>query len=61
MTVEIKKLNLKNRIALLNSRTGKENGKIVRKLERQLRNLNKNQGVQMYSRFCIKRHLLKRY
>ena len=41
MTVEIKKLNLKNRIALLNSRTGKENGKIVRKLERQLRNLNK--------------------
>lgn len=41
MTKEIKRLKLENRIALLTSRTNKENGKIVRKLERQLRNLDK--------------------
>ena len=34
------KLNLENRIALLRGRTGKENNKIVRKLERRLRKLN---------------------
>ena len=33
-------LNLENRIALLRGRTGKENGKIVRKLERRLRKLH---------------------
>ena len=32
-------LNLENRIALLRGRTGRENGKIVRKLERRLRKL----------------------
>lgn len=31
------KLNLENRIALLTGRTGKENGKIVKKLQRRLR------------------------
>ena len=32
-------LALENRIALLRGRTGKENGKIVKKLERRLRAL----------------------
>ena len=32
-------LILENRIALLRGRTGRENGKIVRKLERRLRKL----------------------
>ena len=32
-------LALENRIALLRGRTGKENGKIVKKLERRLRTL----------------------
>ena len=32
-------LNIENRIALLRGRTGKENNKIVRKLERRLRKL----------------------
>ena len=32
-------LALENRIALLRGRTGKENGKIVKKLERRLRKL----------------------
>ena len=30
-------LSLENRIALLRGRTGRENGKIIKKLERQLR------------------------
>ena len=34
------KLNLENRIALLTGRTGKENDKIVKKLQRRLRKLN---------------------
>lgn len=33
------KLNLENRIALLQGRTSKENGKIVKKLQRRLRYL----------------------
>ena len=33
-------LNLENRIALMRGRTGRENGKIIRKLERRLRKLN---------------------
>ena len=37
----LKEMKWENRIALLKSRTGKENGNIVRKLERQLRNLRK--------------------
>ena len=32
-------LSIENRIALLQGRTGKENGKIVKKLQRQLRAL----------------------
>ena len=36
---EYKILKLKNRIALLESRTMKENGRIVKKLKRQVRNL----------------------
>ena len=31
---------LENRIALLQGRTGKDNGKIVKKLQRRLRQLN---------------------
>jgi hypothetical protein len=38
MTKEIRMLDLQARIALLESR-GKDNGKIVKKLKRQLRNL----------------------
>ena len=37
---EIEILTLENRIALLRGRTGRENGKIIRKLERRLRKLN---------------------
>jgi hypothetical protein len=37
------KLRLENRIALLESRTQKENDKIVKKLKRQLRNLEKEE------------------
>ena len=32
-------LSIENRIALLRGRTGKENGKIIKKLERRLRAL----------------------
>ena len=32
-------LSLENRIALLQGRTGRENGKIIKKLQRQLRAL----------------------
>lgn len=32
-------LNLENRIALLRGRTGRENSKLIRKLERRLRKL----------------------
>lgn len=35
----LKKIQLKNRIALLKSRPDKENGNIIKKLERQLRKL----------------------
>lgn len=38
MTKEIKILNLKNRIALLSERN-KDNGRIIAKLKRQLKNL----------------------
>ena len=34
-----KKLKLENRIALLESRSAKDNGNIVKKLKRQLKNL----------------------
>ena len=37
MTKEIRTLRIENRIALLEARTKKENGKIVAKLKRQLR------------------------
>ena len=37
------KLRLENRIALLESRTQKENDKIVKKLKRQLKNLEKEE------------------
>ena len=37
----VRKIRMENRIALLKSRAGKENANIVRKLERQLRNLEK--------------------
>ena len=40
MNVEFKKLAITNRIARLKT-NGKENGRIIQKLERQLRNLNK--------------------
>ena len=36
------KLSLENRIALLQERTGKENGNIIKKLERKLRKLQKD-------------------
>ena len=39
----MQKLKLENRIALLKER-GTENGKIIRKLERQLRNIQKNES-----------------
>ena len=35
-------LNLENRIALLQGRTGRENGKIIKKLQRRLRKLTNN-------------------
>lgn len=35
----MEELKIKNRIALLESRSGKENGKIVSKLRRQLRRI----------------------
>jgi len=35
-------LTLENRIALLNGRTGRDNGKIVKKLQRRLRRLTSN-------------------
>ena len=37
----LKEMKLENRIELLKHRTGKDNHNIVRKLERQLRNLRK--------------------
>ena len=39
MNNDIRKIRYENRIELLNSRTGKENGKIVKKLQRRLRAL----------------------
>lgn len=38
-SVELKRLQITNRISLLESRSGKENHNIVRKLKRELRNL----------------------
>ncbi len=43
MTNDIRKMRYENRIDLMNSRTGKENGKIVKKLRRRLRNLAASQ------------------
>ena len=40
MSVEFKRLAITNRIARLRA-NGKENGCVIKKLERQLRNLNK--------------------
>ena len=40
MTKEIRKMRYQNRIDLMNSRTGKSNGKIIKKLQRRLRNLD---------------------
>lgn len=37
--MSLKKLSILNRIELLKSRSGRENGNIIKKLERQLRNL----------------------
>ncbi len=37
--MSLKKLSILNRIELLKSRTSRENGNIIKKLERQLRNL----------------------
>ena len=37
-------LSIENRIALLQGRTGKENGKIVKKLQRQLRQLKSQEN-----------------
>ena len=37
-----KKQMLENRITLLESRKGRENGRIIAKLKRQIRNLEKN-------------------
>lgn len=39
MTREFEIQQIKNRIALLKSRTGAENGNIIKKLERRLRKL----------------------
>lgn len=39
MSVEFKKLALQNRINRLRA-NGKDNGRIIKKLERQIRNLN---------------------
>ena len=40
ITPEIRKMRYQNRIDLMNSRTGKPNGKIIKKLQRRLRNLD---------------------
>ena len=40
MNNDIRKIRYQNRIELLNSRTDKENDKIVKKLQRRLRALN---------------------
>ena len=37
----MEKLRIENRIALLESRTQKENGNIIKKLQRKLRKLSK--------------------
>ena len=44
MTKEIKILNLQNRIALLSGRN-KDNGRIVAKLKRQLKNLTSEERM----------------
>ena len=44
MTKEIKILNLQNRIALLSERN-KDNGRIVAKLKRQLKNLTSEERM----------------
>ena len=41
--MEMKILALENRIALLRGRSGRENGKIIKKLERRLRRLRSEQ------------------
>lgn len=40
MNIELKKLAIQNRIDRLKT-NGKENGRVIQKLERQLRNLSK--------------------
>ena len=40
MTPKIREMRYRNRIDLMNSRTGKSNGKIIKKLQRRLRNLD---------------------
>lgn len=40
MTKKIREMRYRNRIDLMNSRTGKPNGKIIKKLQRRLRNLD---------------------
>ena len=40
MSIDFKKLAIQNRIARLRT-NGKENGRVIQKLERQLRNLDK--------------------
>ena len=44
MTKEIKILNLQNRIALLSERN-KDNGRIIAKLKRQLKNLTPEEQI----------------
>ena len=39
MTKEIRKMRYQNRIDLMNSRTGVPNGKLIKKLQRRLRQL----------------------
>ena len=39
---DVEILTIENRIALLQGRTGKENGKIIKKLQRKLRRLRES-------------------
>ena len=44
MTNEIRKMRYMNRINLMNARTTCENNKIVKKLQRRLRNMERAEG-----------------
>ena len=46
MANEIKILKIENRIALLSNRATKENGRIIKKLKRQYRNLTGKEFVE---------------